>query len=58
MFVGDLFDKKAKMNSRKAHVPPKELVAKKARVTSAEEAASAHLVSSLVASPKVLGSQL
>jgi hypothetical protein len=54
MSVGDLFTKKPKKNSHKA----KETGAKKARMTSTKEAASAHLASTLMASPDISDSQL
>jgi hypothetical protein len=58
MSVGDLFTKKAKKNSHKASVPLKEPSAKKAKITSPEEAGSAHSVPSPAVSPHVSGSQL
>jgi len=58
MSVGDLFTKKAKKNLRKASDLPKETDMKKARMTSAEEVASARPAPTSMASPDISGSQL
>ena len=59
MSIGDLFTgtKKAKKNSRKASEPSKETGVKKARLASAEEVGTAHLVPSPMVSPDVSSSQ-
>jgi hypothetical protein len=56
MSVDDLFTKKAKKNSRKAGDLPKETGVKKARVTSAKEAASARPAPTPVMSHDISGS--
>ena len=58
MSVGDVIGKKSKKNSRKSSDSPKDVGANKARLTSAEEAASVRLVATPVASPDISGSQL
>ena len=56
MSVGNVLAKKSKKSSRMSSDPPKDAGAKKARLTSAKEAASAHPTPTPVASPNISGS--
>jgi hypothetical protein len=58
MFDGDVLGTKSKKNSCKSNDPLKETGAKKARLASAEDAASTCLTLTPLASPDVLGPQL
>ena len=58
MSFGDLFTKKSNKTSHKADEPPKETDAKKARMTSTEEAVSARPTPTPMASPDISSSQV
>ena len=58
MSIGDVLGKKPKKNSCKSSDLLKETGAKKARLASSKEAASARSTLTPMASPDVLGSQL
>ena len=58
MSIGDVLGKKSKKNFRKSSDPPKDTGVKKARLTSAEEAASVAPITTPVISPDISGSQV